>query len=161
MALVLLVLTTAGCSPEASPDVTSPDRAAQGPDGMRWAPTPPSDAKVPAVAGALQSHPGDEANFYVTTDDYVVWARSSANTKADLEYRVVSFDVNGWQSSAFMKYVFADAAEAKAFAATNELLVPDGTVVYYKGWFGPQVQHKAGVIELAKAEAEEHLVSKP
>jgi co-chaperonin GroES (HSP10) len=118
-------------------------------------------AQVPAVVPPLESHPGDKDNFYVETDDYVVWAKPSENTSAVREYRVVSFDDNGIQALAFLKYVFANEAEATEFAKTSDLLIPVGNVVYYRGWFGPETQDRAGVIELVLADGDEHFISQP
>jgi hypothetical protein len=123
--------------------------------------TPPANAKVPTVEAPLESHSGDEENFYVDTDDYVVWAKPSTTSDAEREYRVVCFDADGLQTLAFMKFVFTDEAEATKFAKTNDLLIPVANVVYYRGWLGAERQDKAGVIELAKAEGNEYYISLP
>lgn len=166
LALLLPVgLMAAGCSstPDATDSTSSQVTAAGGPDPMDppQIEPPPSNATAPALEPPLESHPGDEDKFYADTDDYVVWAKPSTHTEADWEYRVVSFDASGLQTSAFMKYVFSDEAGAKEFAETDARLIQVGNVVYYQGWLGSETPDKAGVIAVATADGNEFFISKP
>jgi len=140
-----------GVKPTRVPPKLGPARPTVGPPGS-W---------PPKVDPPLESHPGDKDNFFVETDDYVVWAHPSQISMAYREYRLVSFNPDGTQALFFMKFVFLDEVEAKDFAATNESHRRVGNVVYYAGWMGTREVEKVGVLRIATAPGNEVYISKP